>query len=433
MKTLAELMRQRAEIQASIQAIADKESGLPEGESLSAEEVAEFDKLEASFKDITGQIERQEKAQAMQASVATPVAHPGQAAANLNGRDESEPGIGLAQAVVCLSAAQGNHMYAAQIAETQFGRTDLFAAMDVATPNSAGVLVREQTSNEMIELLKPLTVVRRMGARTIPMPNGNLTVPRKTGRGQAGYGPEGADIGKTQSTYGQTKFSAKKLTALTPISNDLIRQASHSALELVRDDLTEAVSLEEDLNFLRSDGSSDAPTGLRHQAHADNIVPDTSGTAAPNLAQVDAYLNSLILKHRLADIPMRDCGWILSPSVYTYLEGLRDGNGNKVYPELANMRLKTFKVEFTNQLPEDLGVGGNESEIYFVDFSQVLIPDTMSISLAISTEASYKDGADMVSAFSRDQTVVRVIAEHDLGLRHDKAVAVGTGVRWGIN
>ena len=100
---------------------------------------------------------------------------------------------------------------------------------------------------------------------------------------------------------------------------------------------------------------------------------------------------------------------------------------------MANMMLKNFKIEFTNQLPEDLGVGGNESEIYFVDFSQVLIPDTMAIQLSISTEATYMDGGALVSAFSRDQTVVRTIAEHDLGLRHDKAVAVGTGVRWGIN
>jgi HK97 family phage major capsid protein len=130
---------------------------------------------------------------------------------------------------------------------------------------------------------------------------------------------------------------------------------------------------------------------------------------------------------------MRDCGWLMSPSVYTYLEGLRDGNGNKVYPEMAAMKLKAWKIEFTNQLPEDLGVGGNESEIYFVDFSQVLIPDTMNVRLDISTDATYMDGGQLVSAFSRDQTVIRVIAEHDFGLRHDKACAVGTGVRWGIN
>lgn len=431
--TLAELLRKRAELQAQIQTIADQEAALPEGETLSAEDVASFDTLEAEFKEIGGQIERQQRANTAAATAATPINAIRQAASNVAGSDNTEPGIALAQAVVSLSASQGNIQNATAYAEANFGRTDLFAAMDVATPNSAGVLVREAHANEIVELLKPLTTVRRMGARTIPMPNGNLTLPRKTGRGQAGYGVEGSDANKTQGTFGETKFSAKKLTALTPISNDLVRQSSHASLQLVRDDLTEAVSLAEDLAFIRSDGSGNSPVGLRHQTHADNILPESNASATPTLPIVDSFLNSLVLRHRLADVPMRDCGWLMSPSVYTYLEGLRDGNGNKVYPEMAAMKLKSWKIEFTNQLPEDLGVGGNESEIYFVDFSQVLIPDTMNVRLDISTDATYMDGGQLVSAFSRDQTVIRVIAEHDFGLRHDKACAVGTGIRWGIN
>jgi HK97 family phage major capsid protein len=431
--TLAELLRKRAELQAQIQTIADQEAALPAGETLSAEDVASFDTLEAKFKEIGGQISRQQTAVAAAAQAATPINHMGRAAAHVAGSDNSEPGIALAQAVISLSASKGNVQNATAYAEANFGRTDLFAAMDVATPNSAGVLVREAHANEIVELLKPLTTVRRMGARTIPMPNGNLTLPRKTGRGQAGYGVEGSDANKTQGTFGEAKFSAKKLTALTPISNDLVRQSSHASLQLVRDDLTEAVSLAEDLAFIRSDGSGNSPIGLRHQTHADNIIVEVGASATPTLAVVDSFLNALVLRHRLADVPMRDNGWLMSPSVYTYLEGLRDGNGNKVYPEMSAMKLKSWKIEFTNQLPEDLGVGGNESEIYFVDFSQVLIPDTMNVRLDISTDATYMDGGTLVSAFSRDQTVIRVIAEHDFGLRHDKACAVGTGVRWGIN
>lgn len=89
-------------------------------------------------------------------------------------------------------------------------------------------------------------------------------------------------------------------------------------------------------------------------------------------------------------------------------------------------------MEFTNQLPENLGDSGNESEIYFVDMSQVLIADTMMYRIAISTDATYKDGDELVSAFSRDQTVMRIIAEHDFGLRHDKACSIATGIKWGI-
>tara|TARA_R100000306_G_C4249420_1_gene79677 strand:- start:228 stop:401 length:174 start_codon:yes stop_codon:yes gene_type:complete len=52
--------------------------------------------------------------------------------------------------------------------------------------------------------------------------------------------------------------------------------------------------------------------------------------------------------------------------------------------------------------------------------------------ISFSQEASYKDGAgEWVSAFQRDQTLVRVIAKHDFGPRHVESVAVGVGITWG--
>ncbi|EKO3875084.1 phage major capsid protein [Vibrio metschnikovii] len=433
--TLAELRRQRAERLQRIQSIAQEEAGLSAGESLSEEMITEFDQLEAEVADLDAKILRQEKANQAAAVLATPVAPGIKIKQRIQKAREEKPGDGFARYVMCVAASNGDITRAAEFAEERFGDLDMAAAIDTQTPDSAGVLVHEDYSNEMIELLTPRTVIRRMGARSIPMPNGNLTMGRKTGRGQATYGPEGSDIKATKPTFGQMKFSAKKLTALTPVSNDLIRQASYQATALVRDDLVDAVALAEDSAFLRSTGDGDSPKGLRHQTHESNIIPASAADvnkAKPDLHAVDSFLNSLINKQRKSDAPMLRCGWILSPSVFTFLDSLRDGNGNKVYPELAQGKLKNFPVEFTNQLPENLGDSGNESEIYFVDMSQVLIADTMMYRIAISTDATYKDGDELVSAFSRDQTVMRIIAEHDFGLRHDKACSIATGIKWGI-
>jgi hypothetical protein len=35
-----------------------------------------------------------------------------------------------------------------------------------------------------------------------------------------------------------------------------------------------------------------------------------------------------------------------------------------------------------------------------------------------------------VAAFSQDQTVVRAIVQHDVGMRHDASVAVLAQVKW---
>jgi HK97 family phage major capsid protein len=48
-------------------------------------------------------------------------------------------------------------------------------------------------------------------------------VPKITGGSTAGYVGENANITKTQPTTGQITLTFKKLAALVPISNDLLR------------------------------------------------------------------------------------------------------------------------------------------------------------------------------------------------------------------
>ncbi|GEA08496.1 phage capsid protein [Alteromonas sp. KUL42] len=430
---LKELLAKRAGVKDQIQALADKEAELEEGQSLSAEEIEKFDALETDFNNLTAQIQRAEKAQSMAASHAKPVSSSAVHVYAGNGNDkEYKPGQKMAMVAMAVASTHNTAVSVPEYIESNFADPQMAASLDTATPAQAGYLVQEQHSSDFIEMLKPRTVIERMGARHIPMPSGNMTMTRKTGRANAGYGAEGADTNASGASVGQSKLSAKKLTALTPISNDLLRQSSMSAVNFVRDDLVETVGLTKDLALLRSDGTGDSPTGIRHQAAAGNIIDSSAITSSATLAEVDGKLDAAILKLRLSNAPMLDCGWIMSPSVFTYIAGLRDGNGNKAYPEMERGMLKMYKVEFTNQLPENLGVGGDESEISFVDFSQVIIGDTYNVNIAVSTDATYKDGAELVSAFSRDQTVLRIITEHDMLLRHDTAAAIITGVKWGI-
>ena len=95
-------------------------------------------------------------------------------------------------------------------------------------------------------------------------------------------------------------------------------------------------------------------------------------------------------------------------------------------------RREGSRRRLTTQIPTNLGAGGNESEIYFVNFADCYIGEDTTLSIAISTEASYKDaGGNTVSAFQRDQTLIRVISKHDFAPRHVESVAVGTGITWG--
>lgn len=439
MPTINELRSERAKVNASVQALAKVEA---DGGQLSAEQLTEFSGLQATFASLTAQITRMEAAETIAAAAAVPVdralgaahqpaAPPAAASMPATPRMPHLPGSGMSRMVRALVVAGGNQQVAAKFAmDNQFGE-DVAMALNTLTPGAGGVLVPQNMAREVIELWRPQSVVRRLGARSLPLTNGNITLPRLKGGAVVGYIGSDTDIPTTGQTFDNLKLSAKKLTGLVPISNDLLAYSgtSPNVDKLVVDDLTGAMSSREDKAFIRDDGTSDTPKGLLAWALAAAKIVASDGAT---LQKIETDLNKLILCLESVNANMGAPGWIMSPRTFRFLEGLRDGNGNKVYPEMAQKLLKGYAVGITTQVPNNLGTGSNASELYFVDFNDCFIGEDEALLIDYSKEATYKDDqGNMVSAFQRDQTLVRVIAKHDFGPRHVESIAILIGVTWG--
>lgn len=408
-----------------------------EEDDLTADQQVEFDALKAEDDKIAAQISQAEDLERRRASAARPAQPlPGVTApAPLAAAPAAPAERGLTFARMCrtIAAAGGIPHVALQIAEAN-GDSGLFANQNVATPAAGGFLVPEDVSSEVIELLRPQSVVTAMGPRIVPMPNGNLTTNRRATGATFAYGAEQTDAPATGYTYGQVKLSAKKLRGIVPISNDLLRSASTAVDRMVRDDILEDAAQIQDRYFLRGAGTDFAPKGLRYQLvgsafEASNIL---TMTATPDIQKVTNDLGRMELALGLANITYTGAHWIMSPRVAMYLTNLRDGNGNLVFPEMADSMLRRKQVHVTTEIPDNLGVGTNESEIMLVHPAHVMVGEHMGIEVAMSTEAAYKDsGGTMQAAFSRDETLLRMIMQHDIGLRHFAALSVLTGVTWG--
>ncbi|MGV6473500.1 phage major capsid protein [Azotobacter vinelandii] len=435
MSLVLQLRSERATLNDELQALARLEAG---GETLGAEQLARFAELESQINALTDKIGRAEIAERAAAAAAVPVAESAQGivgppAGRIEGPYAPSPvaGARMAQMVRLLAAAQGNQLQAAQMAQQGGYSADVAMALSTVTAGAGGVLVPENFATEVIEALRPKSVVRRMGAVSLPLNNGNLTLPRITGNTSVGYVGTETDIPLTGMTFADLKLSAKKAAAIVPISNDLLAFSGVNPRvdQQVANDLTVSMGLSEDLHFIRADGSGVLPTGLRYWAPAGNIVAQPAGTT---LADIDLFLGGLMLRLEAANVDLSACGWLMAPRTIRWLQSLRDGNGNKAYPEVDQGRLKGYPFALTTQIPTNLGVDGDESEIYFVNFADCYIGEVENLVISFSQEASYNDGAgNWVSAFQRDQTLVRVIAKHDFGPRHVESIAVGTGITWG--
>lgn len=341
--------------------------------------------------------------------------------------DAQRKGLIVGQYVRCVAAAKLFGERPIDIAKKFYGESHpVLKALSSDLFGSGGALVQTEVSSEIIELLRPASVVRTLNPVIVPMDSGKLSLPKITGGATASYVAEGANASLTNPTTGDLNLSAKKLAALVVLSNDLIRRASVQSDMLFRDDAVAAIAQRSDLAFIRGDGASNTPMGLRYWAPSGNVT----ATAGTTLAQVTSDLSALILALRTGNVRMIRPGWLMAPRTAEYIAWLRDGNGNLAFPEMAQGRLRGYPVGISNQIPTNLST--NQSELYFADFADVVIGETTSVIVDASTEAAYYDGSAVQAAFSRDQTVIRAIVEHDLGMRHDASVAVKTGITYGV-
>ncbi len=432
----------RARVESELKAEQDRRDGIAEIArklSLPAEFAEEHIRAKTSLEefrakaiDKTAEMEREAPASSL-----NPRGFPAYLPLARPGRKEPEAGARAMRMISCVGIARKFGLSPIEVAtrnmgDDPVGRDMVVRAMQASIGSAGGYLIPTELSAELIDLLRPRTVVRwaTPASRQISIPRGNLRMGRINQGATLGYVGEGTSSAATQDVIGDINFSARKAKAIVPISNDLIRFAQGSADALVRDDLIRQLAVLEDTAFLRGMGTQWTPKGMRFLAASANIIASQSGySTATAISDMSSLVNAL----EAAAVPMTNPHWFMSQRSKNFLYDQRDSVGGFLFR--AEMDRGTFRgipFSWTQSIPQNLGVGGNASEIYLVDMDEFIIADVPGLMIDASQEASYSpDGSSLVSSFDKDETVIRVIAEHDCNVKHTASVGVLTSVLWG--
>lgn len=356
---------------------------------------------------------------------------PSEMRAELKRANKDEVGLGFGRVMRCLIGGGGSVAGAIDFSKNVLGDGDdslIQKLLIVGDDPSGGFIVPDEVSNIFIDLLEPYAVLRGMGVTTLPMTSGNLSINGGSSGPTAFYIGETDPIPVSTAKFRRINLSAKKLVGMVPISNDLIRTSSPAADKIVAMWLFQVMANREDLAFIRGDGTANTPTGLRNLA---GLVTSMTGTGT--IAEVAKDLSSLKLYMRQANLQMTNPGYLMSPRTEDFLWLLQDPiTGWYPYREgIDQGKLGPYPYGVTTQIPEDLGAGSDESELYFCNFNDVVIGDTFKVKMDVSTEASYEEGGVTRSAFQNDLTLLRTIAEHDINVLHVEAITVLSELTWG--
>jgi len=321
-------------------------------------------------------------------------------------------------------APSGGRKFGAFLRQIAAGQTKALQAGD---DSAGGALVPAEAIGDVIPRLIAESVVTGFNPVRTRLEGNALRFPRIDGGATAQWVGEAENLPISQQTTGSVLLTPKKLGVVVPISNDLIRRGASGTEEILSSDAVAAINAAVDLAWIRGPGTGGQPTGFRNQP---GILTRASGGTSAAAIQDDLGRAREAL--RQADVPMTRPGFLISPRTERALFTLLDANSNPIFrPEMANGTIFGIRFGVTSQIPTNLGGGGNETEVYLVDFAHVIIGEQVPVAVQAFEGAAYASGGNIVSALSRDETVLRIIVETDIGLRHSQAVHVTTGVTWG--
>ncbi|WP_037294183.1 phage major capsid protein [Roseobacter sp. CCS2] len=432
---LDDLRRLRAEALATMETAATAIEELETAETAADDEamvaaLAAFEEAETAFAASDRRVRRVESVEQAAAASASggdnSSAAPGTVPAAAS--NPAENGLEIGFMMHALTNARGDRDRACAALEEN-GHSGISAALSGATDAAGGVTIPRAQSEQIIELLRPMVAVRALGARVMPMPAGQVRHAQLTGSATASYGPENGAAIESEQTFAPIDQAFKTLKALVPVGNALLRHSTAAVAALIRDDMLQVMRLREDLGFMRDAGAANTPFGLRFWTPVANLLTGVANDAAA----VETAIRFLVSRVEDANVMMVSPGWIMRAGTKNFLASLREPvHGSYLFPSIQeDGELMGYPIKTTSQIPANLGVGANETEVYFADFNEVMIGDAMTVTIATSSEAAFVDqGGNTVSAFQNDLTLMRAISEHDLAPRHVEALSGLNGVNW---
>lgn len=341
----------------------------------------------------------------------------------------TEKGEIFTKLFMSVAAGKGNVDYAANYADKVLKDKMVLKALSVGTGTAGGFVVPDPISADFIELLRDATVIRRAGARVVPM-EATLTIPGQAAGTTATWVGENTAVNAQDISFNALKLTAKKLMAVSSVTRELLQFADRNVQALIQNDLVAAVARAEDDAFLAGLGTAYTPRGIYYAMASANKF---NANATVNEANVTADIAKAIrlVKKAKKGVGIQNGVWITNPTVENYLGFLRNATtGVYSFPTVQSGSLFGYPILTTTALVDNAGSGNNESKIYFVDAADCVIGAVKGVTIESTSEGSFQVGGSLVSAFANDLVAMKITMMTDFGMRYDVSASVIEAAKW---
>lgn len=317
-----------------------------------------------------------------------------------------------------LSQAKKDFPYSKALHNVLEARTK---TLNATIPSEGGFTVPLAFSGEYIDALVANTLIDKLNIRRVPMVNGNLSIPKMDTTSAISWGGEETVGGNTEPTFGAVNMSAKKLFAKTALSNTLIRSSGVNIEGWVAEDLMRKARIALDEALLNGTGSQYQPLGL-----ANNPNVQTSGSSSTAFGLTTP--NDMVALLEQANVRMENVHWLFNPIGESWIRNKAFTSGPFAWSdEMARTgRLRGYDFHSSSTVKYDYNSGSPYADFWLGDFAEMMFGISKDLSIEVSREGTFTNNGQIISAFDKDLTLIRLITEVDFAARQPKAFVHGT-------
>ncbi|KQV51352.1 phage major capsid protein [Duganella sp. Root336D2] len=309
-----------------------------------------------------------------------------------------------------------NLRFAARAADYSFGT----GAGLSASSGGANLVANNLMAGSMIELLRNKARVLSLGAQMLSGLVGNVDIPRQKAAGSTYWVGEGQPLGQTGAQFDKISLTPKHIGAITVITRNMLQQSTPDIDMMARADLLQTLALGIDLAALSGNGAGNMPLGIANQPGVNPIIGGANGAAITLDHLIDM---ETAVADRNADSD--SMAYLCNARTVGALKKLKSTTGQYLWTNNpigqrsgTPGEINGYTVSRSNQVRKNLtkGTGTNLSELFFGDWSQVIVGEWGVVEILPNLYAP--------GVYEAGGVELRVLQTVDVGVRHGESFSI---------
>ena len=281
--------------------------------TLSAEDSATYDQMEADVIRMGKEIERLERQEALDLEFDRPTAR------TLTDKPIAPEGK-------TEKTGRASDSYKAAFWRTMRDKSvphEVLNALQVGTDSEGGYLVPDEYEHTLIESLEEENIFRRF-AHIIRTSSGDRKILIVVSKGTASWIDEEAAYPESDDTFGQVSIGAYKLATMIKVSDELLHDSVFDVASYIAREFARRIGAAEEEAFFTGNGTG-KPTGLLHTTGGAEVGVTTKSTTALTFDEVMDLFYSLRAPYR------RSAVFLTNDATMKALRQLKNGNGDYIW------------------------------------------------------------------------------------------------------